>query len=124
MAEESGVRFPVEVRLFFVSFRPVLGPSQPTVQWVPAAVSLRVKRPGCDANHSLPFSIDAAMNTYMCCGHSSQGLTAVRENPVIFCLLFISGSRTSWSTNMKQNTKLVIFANTLAAFSRVRRMRR
>jgi hypothetical protein len=32
--------------------RPVLGPTQPPVQWVPRALSLGVKRPGCEADPS------------------------------------------------------------------------
>jgi hypothetical protein len=31
----------------------VLGPTQPPIQWVPGALSLGVKRPGREADHSL-----------------------------------------------------------------------
>jgi hypothetical protein len=31
-------------------------PTQPPIQWVPGALSLRVKRPGCEADHSPPSS--------------------------------------------------------------------
>jgi hypothetical protein len=30
----------------------VLGPTQPPIQWVPGALSLRLKRPGRDADQS------------------------------------------------------------------------
>jgi hypothetical protein len=39
--------------LFSSSSRPALGPTQPPIQWV-----LGVKRPGCEANHSLPASAE------------------------------------------------------------------
>jgi hypothetical protein len=35
-----------------------LGPTQPPIQWVPGALSLRVKRPGREADHSTPSSAD------------------------------------------------------------------
>jgi hypothetical protein len=33
-----------------------LGPTQPLIQWVPRALSLGVKRPGREADHSPPTS--------------------------------------------------------------------
>jgi hypothetical protein len=38
--------------LFSKSSRPALGPIQPTIKWVPRAFSMRVKRPGREADHS------------------------------------------------------------------------
>jgi hypothetical protein len=38
--------------LFTTASRPVLEPTQPPIQWVPASLSLRVKRPMCEADHS------------------------------------------------------------------------
>jgi hypothetical protein len=35
-----------------------LGPTQPPIQWVPEALSLRVKRPGRKADHSPPSSAE------------------------------------------------------------------
>jgi hypothetical protein len=44
---------------FFTAMsRMALGPTQPPIQWVPGAVSLGVKWPGCEADHSLPSSAD------------------------------------------------------------------
>jgi hypothetical protein len=40
------------------SSRPVLGPTQPPIQWVPGALSLGVKRPGREADNSLPSSAE------------------------------------------------------------------
>jgi len=34
------------------------GPTQPPIQWVPGALSLEVKHPGREADHSLPFSAE------------------------------------------------------------------
>jgi hypothetical protein len=36
--------------------RPALGPTQPRIQWVPGALSLGVKRPEREADHSPPSS--------------------------------------------------------------------
>jgi hypothetical protein len=35
-----------------------LGPTQPLIQWVPGAISLGVKRPGREADHSPPSSAE------------------------------------------------------------------
>jgi hypothetical protein len=52
---EVGVRVPVGVKdfLFSTSSRPVLGPTQPSVQWVPGSLSPGVKR---EADHLPPAS--------------------------------------------------------------------
>jgi hypothetical protein len=49
---------PGEVKnfLFSTSSRPVLGPIQPPIQWVPGAISRGIKRPGREADHSPPTS--------------------------------------------------------------------
>jgi hypothetical protein len=44
--------------LFTTAFRTVLGPTVPPIQWVPAALSLGVKRPGREADHSHPSSAE------------------------------------------------------------------
>jgi len=38
--------------------RPVLGPIQPPIQWVPGTLSLGVKRPGSEADYSFPPSAE------------------------------------------------------------------
>jgi hypothetical protein len=48
----SGVRVPTGAGNFFLHHRG-------THQWAPGAVSLRVKRPGREADHSLPSSAEA-----------------------------------------------------------------
>jgi hypothetical protein len=42
--------------LFTTASRPTLGPTQPPIQWVPGTLSLGVKRPGREADHSTPSS--------------------------------------------------------------------
>jgi hypothetical protein len=40
------------ILFFATAFRPALGPTQPPIQWVPGALSLGVKRPRREADHS------------------------------------------------------------------------
>jgi hypothetical protein len=44
--------------LFTTVFRLVLRPTQPPIQWVPGALTLGVKRPGCEADNSPPSSAE------------------------------------------------------------------
>jgi hypothetical protein len=44
--------------LFTTASRMALGPTQPPIQWVPGALSLGVKRPGREADHSPPSSAE------------------------------------------------------------------
>jgi hypothetical protein len=44
--------------LFNAASRTVLGPTQPPIQWVPGALSLGVKRPRREADHSSPSSAE------------------------------------------------------------------
>jgi hypothetical protein len=55
-----GVKRPCKVKnfLFSTSPRPALGCTQPPSQWVPGALSPGVKRPGREAVHSLPPSVE------------------------------------------------------------------
>jgi hypothetical protein len=48
-----GVRVPVGSRIFCTSSRPVLGSTQPHIQWEPGALS-----PGREADHSPPTSAE------------------------------------------------------------------
>jgi hypothetical protein len=44
--------------LFTTASRTALGPTQPLIQWVQGAISLGVKRPGREADHSLRYSAE------------------------------------------------------------------
>jgi hypothetical protein len=46
------------ILLFTIPSRTALGPTQPPVQWVPGAVSLGIKLPGREADHSAPSSAE------------------------------------------------------------------
>jgi hypothetical protein len=56
----SRVRFPAGagIFLFTTASRTALGSTQPPTQWVPGALSLGVKRPGRETNHSPPSSVE------------------------------------------------------------------
>jgi hypothetical protein len=44
--------------LFDTTTRPALGPTQPPIQWAPGILSLGVKLPEREAEHSLPYSAE------------------------------------------------------------------
>jgi hypothetical protein len=46
------------ILLFTTTSRMALGPTQPPIQWVPGALSLGIKQPGHEANHSPPSSAE------------------------------------------------------------------
>jgi hypothetical protein len=46
------------ISVFKTAFRTALGPTQPPIQWVPGALSLGVKQPGREADHSPPSSAE------------------------------------------------------------------
>jgi hypothetical protein len=56
----SRVRLPagLEIFIFTTVSRTALGPTQPPIQWVLGAISLRVKRPDREADHSPPSSAE------------------------------------------------------------------
>jgi hypothetical protein len=51
--------------LFTTAPRTALGPTQPPIQWVPGTISLGVKRPGREADHS-PLSSAEVKNASSC----------------------------------------------------------
>jgi hypothetical protein len=63
--------------LHFPDFRQALGPTQPPIQWVPGALSLGVKRPGSETDHS-PLSSSDVKNA---CNYTST--TPIRLHGVV-----------------------------------------
>jgi hypothetical protein len=57
---EIGLRFPARARDFSLlhNVHTGSGTTQPPIQWVPGALSPRVKRPGCKADESPPSSVE------------------------------------------------------------------
>jgi hypothetical protein len=51
-------RWGLGIFLFTTLSRAALGSTQPPIQWVPGALSLEVKRPGREADHSPPSSAE------------------------------------------------------------------
>jgi hypothetical protein len=51
-------RWGLGIFLFTTVSRTALGPTQPPIQWVPGALSLGVKQPGREADHSPPSSAE------------------------------------------------------------------
>jgi hypothetical protein len=51
-------RWGLGIFLFITASRTALGPTQPPIQCVPGILSLGVKRPGSEANHSPPSSAE------------------------------------------------------------------
>jgi hypothetical protein len=49
-----GVQVPVGSRIFSMSSKTTLRPTQPPIQWVPGALFPGVKRPGREADYSHP----------------------------------------------------------------------
>jgi hypothetical protein len=82
-----GVPSPSRVKnvLFFMFSRPAVGPTQPPIQWVMGALSLRVQGQGCEADHSHPTSAEVKkMWTYTSTPHMpswrSASLVKHRDN--------------------------------------------
>jgi hypothetical protein len=48
----------LRIFLFTTASRTALGPTQPPIQWVLAALSMGVKRPGREDDHSFPSSAE------------------------------------------------------------------
>jgi hypothetical protein len=51
--------------LFTIAFRAALGPTQPPIQWVPGDLTLGVKRPGREADHSSSAEVKECVELYL-----------------------------------------------------------
>jgi hypothetical protein len=64
----SRIRFPrgLGIFLFTTASRTALGPTKPPIQWVPGALSLRVKRPVRESDRSPPSSAEVKEWVELC----------------------------------------------------------
>jgi hypothetical protein len=60
---KARVRFPAGIGNFTTASRPALGPTQSPIQWVPGALSLGVKQPVREADHS-PHLVPRSNNAW------------------------------------------------------------
>jgi hypothetical protein len=51
--------------IYSIVSRPVLGPTQPSIQWAPEDLFLGVWRPGHQADHPSPFIAEVKVNGYI-----------------------------------------------------------
>jgi len=77
---------------FTTASRPALGPSQPPLQWVPGALSLGVKRPTHESDHS-PLSSAEVKNAWSCTSApntpSWRGAQLKKKHTDNFTLLYV-----------------------------------
>jgi hypothetical protein len=77
--------------LFTTASRTVLGPTELPIQWVPGALSLGVKRPGCEADHSPPSSAEVK-NAWSCTStpqYASMAWCLVKTQGQLYLIPFI-----------------------------------
>jgi hypothetical protein len=87
----SRVRFPAELGIFLFTTvsRPALGLTQPPIQWVPGALSLGVKRPGREAEHSPPSSAEVKNAwSYANCPYPEPASSLLPSSSSLSSLLF------------------------------------
>jgi hypothetical protein len=96
------VRFPAEVKIFlFTAFRPTLGP-HPASCPMGTPVSSGVRRPGCEADHSLPSSAEVKNGgavppvPHMSSWRGAQ-LIKRRDNLVFICTGFELSAHPTWT---------------------------
>jgi hypothetical protein len=81
-----------EIRLFSIASRPALGPTQTPIQWAPGVLSLGVKPPGREADHSSPSSAGVKNGEAICplpIHLHGVGLDDIIKYPFYLCLFQI-----------------------------------
>jgi hypothetical protein len=107
----SRVRFPAGLEIFFftIASRTALGPTQPLIQWVPGSLSLAVKRPRREADHSPPSSAEVKewAELYL---HSPIRLPGVVLSYLFICsiLCFLFIVRNCISQPYKTSGKIIV----------------
>jgi hypothetical protein len=91
--------------LFTTVSRPALEPTQPPIQWIPRALSLGVKQPGCETNYLPPSSAEVKIawsytSTLPVCLHEVKGTGTTLPLPLLLPFTGRSsgvwGLRTMW----------------------------
>jgi hypothetical protein len=86
--------------LFMTVSRPVLGPTQAPIQWVPGALSLGAKQPGREAYNSPPYSTEAKewveLYLYSPDTPSWRGAQWKHRSNFTFTLLILYFGKFSW----------------------------
>jgi hypothetical protein len=94
--------------LFTTASRPALGPTQPPIQWEPGALSLGIKRPGRENDHSSPSipEVKECVELYL---HSPsmpswRGVHLKHRDSFTFYLI-PEGKRPVWEHNVHARVK-------------------
>jgi hypothetical protein len=85
-------RWGLGIFLFITASRTALGPTQPPIQWVPGTLSLGIKRPGREADHSPPSSAEVK-NAWSCTSTPQYAfmpwcLVKYRDNFTFYLILY------------------------------------
>jgi hypothetical protein len=91
----------LEMFIFTTASRPVLGSTQPPIQWVPGAISRGVKRPGRKADHSPPSSAEVkeCVEIYLHCPNTpSQRGTQLKNRDFTFTFIIYLNNYSSSSS--------------------------
>jgi hypothetical protein len=78
--------------LFTTASRPALEPTQPPIQWVAGGLSLGVKRPEREADHSPPSSAEVknAWSYYFHSSNTFMALCSVKVQGQLYIYLYLS----------------------------------
>jgi hypothetical protein len=98
----------LRIILFSTASRPALEPTQPPIQWKPEALSLGVKRPGSEANHSPPPSAEVKewVELYL---HSHntpswRGAQLKHRDNFTFTFVYTEGRRKEYLQHIESHT--------------------
>jgi hypothetical protein len=80
----------LEIVLFTIASRPALRPTQSPIQWVTGALSLVVKRPRCEADHSVSFS-----------GKVENAWSCTSTHPYVFMAWYLVKHRNKFTLTLR-----------------------
>jgi hypothetical protein len=105
------VEYKPGIFLFATVSSPALGPTQPPIQWVPGALSLGVKWPGREADHSPPSSAEVK-NSWSCTSTPQYAFMArcsikAQGHLYLYILYTINSARRPASDNCTKFLNLV-----------------